>query len=110
MNYNTSSGSQLMPEAWLERTGAEVIYCNFNDADADWTRNRTATYLEATQDEIEARGDFISLLSRHGPEKVIYVSTLKLIFPLFSCILNSFLLPKGSSRSIGEPLELAQRR
>ena len=24
MNYNTSSGSQLMPEAWLERTGAEV--------------------------------------------------------------------------------------
>ena len=24
MNYNTSSGSQIMPEAWLERTGAEV--------------------------------------------------------------------------------------
>lgn len=45
MNYNTSSGSQLMPEAWLERTGAE--------------------------DEIEARGDFISLLSRNGPEKVL---------------------------------------
>lgn len=45
MNYNTSSGSQVMPEAWLERTGAE--------------------------DEIEARGDFISLLSRIGPEKVL---------------------------------------
>ena len=25
MNYNTSSGSQVMPEAWLERTGAEVV-------------------------------------------------------------------------------------
>jgi len=45
MNYNTSSGSQLMPEAWLERTGAE--------------------------DEVEARGDFISLLSRNQPEKVL---------------------------------------
>jgi len=45
MNYNTSSGSQLMPEAWLERTGAE--------------------------EENEARGDFISLLSRSGPEKVL---------------------------------------
>ena len=66
MNYNTSSGSQLMPEAWLERTGAEVmITVNY----LKW-KNFSQKYLSQSQDEIEARGDFISLLSRNGPEKV----------------------------------------
>jgi len=45
MNYNTTAGSQLMPDAWLEKTQAK--------------------------EEPEARGDFISLLSRNGPEKVL---------------------------------------
>jgi len=45
MNYNTTAGSQLMPDAWLEKTRAK--------------------------EEPEARGDFISLLSRNGPEKVL---------------------------------------
>lgn len=44
MNYNTSSGTQAMPDSWISRTEAV--------------------------EEPEARGDFISLVSRRGPEKV----------------------------------------
>jgi hypothetical protein len=45
LNFNASRGSQLMPDSWLEMTGAV--------------------------EEPEARGDFISLVSRNGPEKVL---------------------------------------
>ena len=44
MNYNSSSGSQLLPDSWIQMTGA--------------------------REEPEAKGDFISLVSRTGPEKV----------------------------------------
>lgn len=55
-----------MPEAWLERTGAEVM---ITVNDLKW-KNISQKYLSQSQDEIEATGDFISLLSRNGPEKV----------------------------------------
>jgi len=45
MNYNATEGSQLMPDSWISKTG--VV------------------------EEVEARGDFISLVSRVGPEKVL---------------------------------------
>ena len=54
MNYNSSSGSQLMPDSWIEMTGAT--------------------------EEPEAKGDFISLVSRTGPEKVDTLNTKKYIF------------------------------
>ena len=44
MNYNTTSGSQVMADSWISKTGAT--------------------------EEKEARGDFISLVSRRGPDKV----------------------------------------
>ena len=56
MNYNSSSGSQLMPDSWIEMTGAT--------------------------EEPEAKGDFISLVSRTGPEKVDTLNTKKIYFLL----------------------------
>ena len=114
MNYNTSSGSQLMPEAWLERTGAEVKISSLLWLQWFWqpglTQEEKPTILNTPRMKLRQEGTSSAYFHAINQKRFGEISMLKWYLLAISHSLHfkeSF--KTGASRSFGKPLELFDR-